>query len=137
MPAMTQSEMEEFLKRPLVVSFTTIRPDGSLQISPIWFEYDNGKFYCWTYSLTVKVPNVRNNPQVALCIAIHDEPYKYVIAEGGCEIVREGVKETAYSISTRYWGRERCPRFVDEEIKLGTSILLVVTPTRLLTESAA
>ena len=137
MPAMTQSEMEEFLKRPLVVSFTTIRPDGSPQTTPIWFEYDKGKFYCWTGSATAKVRNVGNNPQVALCIATHDEPYKYVIAEGGCEIVREGVKETAYSISTRYWGRERGPRFVDEEMKAGTSILLVVTPTRLLTESAA
>ena len=51
--------------------------------------------------------NIRENPHVALCIATHDEPYKYVLAEGLCEIARAGVTERAASISTRYYGADR------------------------------
>ena len=136
MPKMTQGEMEEFLRRPLTVSFTTIRPDGSPQVTPIWYEYDDGEFYCWVEASTVKVRNIRQNPNVALCIATHDEPYKYVVAEGVCEITRDGVTERAYSISIRYYGVDRGKQFARENLG-GGSVLLVVTPTKLLTESAA
>ena len=137
MPSMTQQEIREFLRRPLTVSFTTIRPDGSPHVTPIWFEYADGKFYCWMDSSTIKVRNVSRNPHVALCIATHDEPYKYVIAEGVCEITREGASERAHSISTRYQGEERGDEFAKQNFNQGSSVLLVVTPTRLLTESAA
>lgn len=144
MPAMTHEELEEFLRRPLVVAFTTIRGDGSPHVSPIWFEYDEGKFYCWVDAGSVKARNIRKNPSVALCIATHDEPHKYVLVEGHCEIVREGVAERAYSISTRYYGAERGTEFARETmasgssaIESGNSVLLVTTPTRLITESSA
>jgi len=38
MPQMTNKELDEFLMQPLVVSFTTLRLDGSAQVTPIWFE---------------------------------------------------------------------------------------------------
>jgi len=136
-PAMTHEELDEFLRRPLVVAFTTIRSDGSPQASPIWFEYDEGRFYCWVDADSVKARNIRKNPSVALCIATHDEPHKYVLAEGHCEIVREGVADRAYSISTRYYGAERGREFASETMASGNSVLLVTTPTRLITESAA
>ena len=137
MPSMTQEELDGFLKRPLIVSFTTINPDGYPQVTPIWYEYGGGKFYCFVGSDAVKVRNVSRNPRVALCIATHDEPYKYVIAEGTCEIVREGVEDRARSISTRYYGQVRGESFVKETLKADTSVLLVVTPMRLLTENNA
>ncbi len=137
MPSMTLEEIGEFLRRPLTVSFSTIRPDGSPHVTPIWFEYDNGKFYCFMNSGSIKVSNVSRNPHVALCIATHNEPYKYVIAEGVCEVTREGISERAHSISTRYQGEERGSKFAAEILDQGKSVLLLVTPTRLLSESAA
>ena len=74
MPSMTEEELSEFLGRPLTVSFTTIRLDGSPHVTPIWYEYADGKFYCMMGSDTIKVRNVTQNQNVALCIATHDEP---------------------------------------------------------------
>ena len=85
----------------------------------------------------MKVRNIQWDPRVALCTATHDDPYKYVIADGTCEIVRDGVAERASSISQRYYGGERGRRFARETLESGNSVLLVVTPTKLLTESAA
>lgn len=137
MPSMTQQELEEYLRRPLVVTFTTIRPDGSPHVTPIWYEYDGGKFYCWVGADTIKVRNIRHDPHVALCIATHDHPYKYVIVNGSCEISHDGVAERARSIAVRYYGEERGARFASETYRDGEAVLLVVTPTRMLTENAA
>ncbi len=137
MPSMTQQELEEFLGRPLIVSFTTIRQDGSPHTTPIWYEYDAGKFYCWVDADTIKTRNIRRNPRVALCIATHDEPYKYVVAEGTCEITSDGAAQRGHSISTRYYGEARGRQFAQEITDAGNQVVLVVTPTRLSSESAA
>ena len=131
MQKMSPGEMEEFLRRPLVVSFTIIRPDGSPHTSPIWYEYDRGKFYCFASSETVKARSVGNDSRVALCIATNDEPYRYVLAEGRCDVVAEGVAERAVSISARYRGVDRGTQFAQEVLAAGNIVLLVVTPTRL------
>ena len=137
MPAMTRVEMEEFLRRPLVVGFTTVRPNGSPQVTPIWYEYDAGKFFCCVGADSVKARNIRRDARVTLCIATHKEPYKYVVAEGTCDVVDDGVAARFLSIGTRYYGKERGERFVREIMANDNSVILVVTPTRLLTESAA
>ena len=134
---MTPEELEEFLSRPLVVTFTTIRGDGSPHVSPIWYEHDEGKFYCWVDADSVKARNIRGDPRVALCIATHDEPHRYVLAEGLCEIVREGVPQRASSISARYYGEDRGRKFARETMESGEWVILVTRPTKLLTESAA
>ena len=137
MPAMTQRELEDFLKRPLVVSFATVRPDGSPHLTPIWYEYEDGRFYFFVGSTTVKARNLRQDRRVALCIATHDEPYRYVIVEGTCEILREQVDQRARSISTRYYREERGPKFAQEVLDAGESVVPRVTPTRLLSENVA
>ena len=136
MPSMTQQELEEYLRRPLIVTFTTIRPDGSPHVTPIWYEYDGGKLYCWVGADSIKVRNIRDDPNVALCIATHDHPYKYVIVNGNCEISHDGVTERARSIAVRYYGEKRGARFASETNRDGEMVLLVVTPTRMLTENA-
>ena len=134
---MTQQELEEFTALPLVVTVTTVRGNGSPQVTPVWYEYDDGAFYCWIGAGTVKVRNLRRDPRVNLCIATHDEPYKYVVAEGSCEIVSRGVVERSISISTRYYGPTRGPVYAREMAETGESVLLVLRPIRLLTESSA
>ena len=104
MPQMTNKELEDFLIRPLVVSFTTLRLNGSPQVTSIWYEYEAGKFYCCVGTDSVKAQNIRRDSRVSLCIATHDE---------------------------------RGAQFVRETLAQGDSVILAVTPTRLLTESAA
>ena len=137
MPSMTSQEFAEFLRRPLVASLTTVRADGTPQVTPIWYESDGETFFCIFGRNSVKARNIRRDSRVSLCIATHDEPYQYVIVDGTGEISTEGAAERCHSISVRYWGRERGERFARELIAEGDTVLLWVRVNRVLTESNA
>ena len=134
---MTPQQIDTFLRRPLVITFTTLRTNGSPHTSPIWYEYDSGKLYCWVIANSITVRNVRADPRVALCIATNGEPHEYVLAEGTCEVVRDGIAERGKTIASRYYGEERGNQFVQDTMASGETVLLVVSPTRMVTESQA
>ena len=135
MPLMTSKELAEFLRRPFVASLTTVRADGTLQVTPIWYESDGEAFFCIFGRNTVKARNIRRDPRVSLCIATHDEPYRYVIIDGTGEIRTEGAAERCQSISSRYWGKERGEQFAHKLVAEGDTVVLSVRPNRMLTES--
>lgn len=137
MPSMTSQEFAEFLRRPLVASLTTVRADGTPQVTPIWYESDGEAFFCIFGRDSVKARNIRRDPRVSLCIATHDDPYRYVIVDGTGEISVEEAKERYHSISTRYWGKEREERFARKLIDEDDTVVLSVRPNRVLTESNA
>ena len=137
MPSMTPQEFAEFLHRPLVTSLTTVRADGTPQVTPIWYESDGEAFFCIFGRDSVKARNIRRDPRVSLCIATHDDPYRYLIVDGIGEISVGGAAERCYSISTRYWGKERGERFARKLIDEGDTVVLSVRPNRVLTESNA
>jgi PPOX class probable F420-dependent enzyme len=114
----------------------TFREDGTPQLSPIWYEYEDGVFYLWVGANTVKVRNLRREPRLSLLIANHDEPYKYVVAEGECEITTEGVLERSTSMAVRYYGEER-GRAYAKSMADTNHLLLVLKPSKLLSESEA
>ena len=137
MSAMTDRELAEFLRRPLVVSLTTIRPDGSPHSTPVWFTYDGERFRFIMDSDSVKARNVRRDARVSICIATHEEPYEYVVVNGSGEIGAEGVEELTRSLSVRYIGQERGPGYADKLLSEVDGVVLTVTPARMLTETAA
>ena len=71
LPSMSRAEIDEFLQRPLVAVLTTVRPDGALHSTPVWFEYEAGIFYFWIGSNSVKAGNIRGNSEASACIATH------------------------------------------------------------------
>lgn len=61
------------------VWLTTLRPDGSPHVTPIWFTWDGRAFWMCTSSGNVKVRNLRADPRVALALEDGDRP---IVAEG-------------------------------------------------------
>ena len=55
MPTMTQEKIERFLNRPLIAHVTTLRVDGSAHTVPVWYQYDNARFYVFTPRSSVKI----------------------------------------------------------------------------------
>jgi PPOX class probable F420-dependent enzyme len=129
--------MEDFLSRPLIAVMTTIRPDGSPHVSPVWFEYDSGKYYVWTGADSAKARNLRLDPHAVLCIASQEEPYRYVVVEGTCEINTTEVPSRCYSISRRYYGESRGAQFARSDLAGGGAVVVVLSPTRVITEASA
>jgi PPOX class probable F420-dependent enzyme len=134
---MTPEELEKFLARPLVAILTTLRPDGSPHVAPIWYEYSDGVFYFWTAANSVKVSNLMRQRRAAVCVASHEEPYQYVIAEGDCVVSDTELPRRCYSISRRYYGETRGSEFARRDLEHNSSVVLVLKPDRLMTEAAA
>ena len=131
MSKMDYAAMAEFLNRPLVAVYVTLRADGSPHAAPVWFEFVDGEFRVFTSDTFQRVRNLERDSRAAITISTHDEPYAYVSAEGLVSITREGLEETARSISWRYMpegAEEYLAELLDEH-----SVVLRLTPERILT----
>jgi len=60
-------------KKPLAF-LATVMPDGSPQVTPVWFLFKDGKFIVNTARGRVKDKNMTKNAKVALSITDPDNP---------------------------------------------------------------
>ena len=107
-PSMSQEELKAFLARPIIARIATVRANGSPQLAPMWFLYEDGVVYMSTRTYAAKVKHIEKNPRVAVVIDEMVAPLKnkVVTIEGTAEIVTTGVKETTTKIYHKYAGVE-------------------------------
>ena len=55
---MTKKEIDSFLKKPLIAIITTIRPDGTTHMTPVWHLYDSNKIIVASEKTSVKIKNI-------------------------------------------------------------------------------
>ncbi len=70
------------LDLPLYGHLGTVRPDGSVQVNPMWFEFD-GEHVRFTHTTyRQKYRNLQRNPAMALSILDPDSPFHYLEVAG-------------------------------------------------------
>jgi PPOX class probable F420-dependent enzyme len=81
----------------------TLMPDGSPQVTPIWFNTDGTHILINSARGRVKDRNMRARPQVALVIQDPYNPYRYLQIRGRVvEINEEGSEEHIDELSMKY-----------------------------------
>jgi len=81
----------------------TIMPDGSPQVTPIWFNTDGEYILINTNEGRVKDRNMKTRPRVAMVIQDPSTPYRYLQIRGEVvEYVREGADEHINQLSFKY-----------------------------------
>jgi PPOX class probable F420-dependent enzyme len=81
----------------------TIMPDGSPQVTPVWFETDGEHILINTNEGRVKDRNMRVRPKVAMTIQDPNDPYRYLGVRG--EVVNyttKGADEHINKLSLKY-----------------------------------
>ena len=79
---------EDLLQRPLYGHLATTRPNGTVQVNPMWFDWD-GEVLRFTHtSKRQKYRNVTAHPQVAMSILDPDNPYRYLEVRGDVDADR-------------------------------------------------
>jgi PPOX class probable F420-dependent enzyme len=107
-PTMGKEEMEAFLAKPLIARLALVRANGSPQVTPMWFLYEDGILYMSTRVDRAKVKHIKANPRVAVAIDVMEAPLKnkIVIMEGTAELLPTGVKELTTKIYRKYMGAD-------------------------------
>src|ERR1700684_2080054 len=94
-------------KKPLP-SIATTMPDGSPQVTPVWFDYTNGKIRVNTARGRVKSRTLRKGARVALAMMDPDNPYRYVQIRGRVVSVSEdGADAHIDSLAKKYLGKDK------------------------------
>ena len=83
----------------------TTMPDGTPQVTPVWFNTDGRHILINSAKGRVKDRNMRTRPDVAVVLHNHDKPYHYVQIRGQIvEITEEGARQHINDLSLKYQG---------------------------------
>jgi PPOX class probable F420-dependent enzyme len=105
-------------KKP-VAALATVMPDGSPQVTPVWFDYDGKHIRVNTAKGRVKARNMQQGSRVALMIVDPDNPYRYVQVRGRVTVATEsGADAHIDSLAKKYLGQERYPFRQPGEVRI-------------------
>ena len=106
-------------------------PDGGIRLAPIWFLFEDDRFYFATSSESRKVMNVERNASASVVVDAREPGReRWVSASGPVEIQRDGV---AQAINASIWRRYLAPEALDGPIeaalRASDDVTLRLTPT--------
>ncbi|MBF6560802.1 MAG: PPOX class F420-dependent oxidoreductase [Candidatus Binataceae bacterium] len=88
----------------------TVMKDGTPQVTPIWFDYANGKIRINTARGRVKARTLKQNGAVALAIMDPDNPYRYIQVRGRViSIAEQGADAHIDGLAKKYLGQDKYP----------------------------
>jgi PPOX class probable F420-dependent enzyme len=117
----------DLLERPLIMSLATTLPDGTPQVTPVWFNYDDGKIFFNTARGRLKDRAINKTPYVAITIVDPDNMYRYLAIRGPVTMTEEGGRDHIDLLARRYTGAETYPGPLSE-----TRIKLALIPEHVL-----
>lgn len=92
------------------VYLATIMKDGTPQVTPIWFNIDGDYILLNSAEGRLKDRNMRARPNVALCIADPDDPYRYLQIRGKVvAFTKEGAEDHIDTLNLKYRGNRNYP----------------------------
>jgi PPOX class probable F420-dependent enzyme len=114
-----------------VVWLSTVRPDGSPHLVPIWFSWDGNSLLIASKPHARKIANIRANPKVMLALGEPEEDFDVGLLEGTAEILQAPASEALPVRHLRKYRDEMEAIGLSVEEYLATYSLVVrVRPTR-------
>ena len=92
------------------VYLATVMADGTPQVTPVWFNMDGNYILLNSATGRLKDKNMRNRPNVALCIADPKNPYRYLQIRGKIiEFTNEKAEDHIDTLNMKYHGNRNYP----------------------------
>jgi len=100
----------DLFEKKSFAQLATVMPDGSPQVSPVWFEYDGNSILVNSAKGRVKDKNMRRDPRVGLDVMDPDNPYRHLSIRGRVvETTENGADEHIDKLTKKYTGQEKYP----------------------------
>jgi PPOX class probable F420-dependent enzyme len=110
MDTVIPAERLHLLEEPNFGHLGTVRPDNTVQVNPMWFEYD-GEFIRFTHtSRRAKYRNLQANPSMSLSVTDPGDPEQYVEVRGRLvDVVPDPTGAFYVRLGRRYGNPEQLP----------------------------
>ncbi len=76
------AQFHDLLDKKALAHLATIMPDGSPQVTPVWFDFDGTHIRINSAKGRVKDKNMRRDPRVALSLIDPENSYRYLEIRG-------------------------------------------------------
>ena len=107
MATIPENYLDLFEKKVAFANLATLMPDGTPQVTPVWFAYNGGYLHVNTAIGRTKARNMQEGAHVALAILDPDNPYRYVQVRGRVtKATTEGADADIDAISHKYLGKD-------------------------------
>ena len=121
---------KDLLQKKAFANLATVNPDGSPQVTPVWFDVDGEDLRINTARGRVKDRNLRRNAAVALAVMDPDNPYRYVQVRGRVnEVTESGADAHIDSLARKYMGVDTYPYRRPGEVR----VIFKIRPERVQT----
>lgn len=104
---LTIEELGDFLDGRVLATLATYGGDGSVRLSPVWFEWADGGCNVVVGADDVKSRHLRRDPRASLTVYENDPPYRGFEIRTEARILERGAAEADRRLAHRYLGKER------------------------------
>jgi len=110
MAAIPDNFLDLFQTKKAFAHLATVMPDGTPQVTPVWFDYGNGVLRVNTAQGRVKARNMTEGAGVALSIMDPDNPYRYIQVRGRVRrAIEQGADAHIDSLAKKYLDKDKYP----------------------------
>jgi PPOX class probable F420-dependent enzyme len=110
MAAIPDKYLDLLQQKKAFANLATLMPDGTPQVTPVWFDYKDGVIRVNTAKGRVKARNMKEGAPVALAIMDPDNPYRYVQVRGRVKHVAEQNADAHIdTLAKKYLGKDKYP----------------------------
>lgn len=124
--------LEEFLRPPRIAVVATVGRDGTPQITPVWYGYEDGRLIVAANEDSAKVRNLRRDPRLSVCVYEGERGAEYAALYGRADVdTGDGVWPRVRAIVERYEKPEDVEEYMRELMSERFAIITLV-PERVL-----
>ena len=123
MATIPENFVDLLIEKKAFANLATLMKDGSPQVTPIWFDYTNGRIRVNTARGRVKARTLRPGALVALAILDPENPYRYLQVRGRVlNVTEEGADAHIDSLAKKYLGQDKYPFRQPGEVRIKCEI---------------
>jgi len=110
MAAIPNEYLDLLQQKKAFADLATVMPDGSPQVTPVWFDYTGGVIRVNSAKGRTKTRNMKEGARVALSIMDPDNPYRYLQIRGKVtRVTEEGARAHIDSLAKKYIDKDQYP----------------------------
>ena len=107
MPVAIPEQALTLFQQPALAHLATLMPDDTLQVTPVWIDFDGTYLLLNTLKGRQKTLNLAKRPQVGLDIVDPTNPWHWLSVRGHVvDITEEGANEHIDKMAKKYMGQD-------------------------------